>query len=106
MPQSSIVNMPDNFQISPDTLRRQAVVAHEAGFTQLAENLRRAAELTAVPNDELLQMYETLRPGRSTHAELIAMAERLERAYGAVETAAFVREAAEVYQTRDLFRRE
>lgn len=95
-----------SFQVSPDTLRHQADVAHNAGFTQLAENLRRAAELTAVPNDELLRMYELLRPGRSTEAELLAVADRLERDYNAPETAAFVREAAAEYQRRNLFRRE
>ena len=48
------------------------------GFRQLAANLRRAAELTAVPNAELLRMYEMLRPGRSTYAELQELAARLE----------------------------
>ncbi len=94
------------FQISPDTLRRQAAVAQGAGYTQLAENLRRAAELTAVPNETLLKMYELLRPGRSTQAELLAMADALERDYGAIETATFVREAAAVYAERSLFKRE
>ena len=98
--------MTNSPQISPDTLRHQADVAHEAGFTQLAENFRRAAELTSVPNDDLLKMYELLRPGRSTHSELLAMAESLERDYRAVETATFVREAAAVYLQRNLFRRE
>jgi propanediol dehydratase small subunit len=95
-----------DFQISADTLRRQADAAREAGFTQLAENLRRAAELTAVPNDELLRIYEALRPGRSTQAELLAVADRLERDYHAAQTAAFVREAAAEYARRGLFRRE
>ena len=98
--------MADDFQISPETLRHQADVARDAGFTQLAENFRRAAELTIVPNDELLKMYELLRPGRSTHAELTAMSDRLERDYNAVETAAFVREAAAEYLRRGLFRRD
>lgn len=97
--------MTEAFNITPDTLRHQADVAREAGFTQLAENLRRAAELTAVPNDELLKMYELLRPGRSTEAELLAVADRLEREYHAPEAAAFVREAAAEYRRRDLFRR-
>ncbi len=95
-----------DFQISPTTLRVQAETAQRAGFTQLAENLRRAAELTAVPNDELLKMYELLRPGRSTHEELLGMADRLERDYNATQTAVFVREAAGVYLQRGLFRRE
>ena len=97
--------MPEDFQISPATLRRQAETAREAGFTQLAENFRRAAELTAVPNENLLKMYELLRPGRSTHEELLALADTLERDYMASETAAFVREAAAEYLRRGLFRR-
>lgn len=98
--------MADNFQISPSTLRAQADTAKHAGYTQLAQNLRRAAELTAVPNDDLLKMYELLRPGRSTHAELLAMADTLEHDYNATQTAAFVREAAAVYVQRSLFRRD
>jgi propanediol dehydratase small subunit len=94
------------FQIQPDILRHQAEVAKDAGYTQLAENLRRAAELTAVPNETLLKMYELLRPGRSTQAELLAMAETLERDYTAIETAGFVREAAAVYAERNLFKRD
>src|SRR5690349_7566580 len=69
---------PDDLNIDAATLRAQAEIAQKAGYTQLAENLLRAAELTVVPNEELLQMYETLRPGRGSHEQLIAMAERLE----------------------------
>jgi propanediol dehydratase small subunit len=80
----------------------QAEIAATAGYPQLAANLRRAAELTALPNDELLRAYEALRPGRSTIAEIRALADRLETEYGARETAAFVREAAEAYAARGL----
>ena len=52
-------------QISPAALRAQAEIARQAGFRQLATNLTRAAELTAVPNAELLRMYELLRPQRA-----------------------------------------
>lgn len=96
----------DDFQISADTLHAQAQIAREAGYTQLAANLTRAAELTAVPNDELLQMYELLRPGRASYDTLIALADRLESMYAASETSNFVREAAEAYQARGLLRRE
>ena len=91
-------------QISPATLRAQAEIAHQAGFRQLATNLARAAELTAVPNAELLRMYEMLRPQRASHAELLALADELERRYQAVENAQMVREAAEVYQARGLLK--
>ena len=89
-------------QISPATLRAQAEIARKAGFRQLATNLARAAELTAVPNAELLRMYELLRPQRASHAELLALAEELDQRYEAVENAQMVREAAEVYQARGL----
>ena len=92
----------DDLRIRAETLRAQAEIAAEAGYPELAANLRRAAELTALPNDELLRAYEMMRPGRSTVGELRALAERLEQEYGARETAAFIREAAEVYAARGL----
>jgi len=97
---------PADLQISAETLRAQAGVARSSGYDPLAENLERAAELTAVPNEELLAMYGMLRPERSTFAELLAMAERLEGEYNAPVNAAFVREAATVYRERKLLRRE
>jgi len=87
--------------LTPDTLRRQAEVARAAGRSQLADNLDRAAELTGVPDDELLAVYTALRPGRSNAAALEEWARRLE-AYGAVLTAAFVREAGAAYADRGL----
>ncbi len=94
-----------DIQISASTLAAQADVAQAAGYHALAQNLRRAAELTAVPNEELLKMYEQVRPGRSTYVELVRLADRLEHTYAAPITAAFVREAATVYRARNLLRR-
>ncbi len=96
----------DDLRITPEALRGQAEIAQGAGFPQLAADLRRAAELTAVPNAELLRMYETLRPGRATYEQMTALAARLAEAYQAWETAAFVCEAAEVYQARGLTKKE
>ena len=93
-----------DLQIRAETLRAQAHVAKQAGYAQLSENLLRAAELTVVPNDELLRMYETLRPGRASFAEMVAMAERLENTYSAIQNAKLVREAADVYLARGLVR--
>jgi propanediol dehydratase small subunit len=94
-----------DLQIDAATLRAQAAIARQAGFHQLAANLTRAAELTGVPNAELLRMYELLRPRRATYGELLALVDLLERQYGAAENARLVREAAEIYQTRGLLRR-
>ncbi|MEN9938453.1 MAG: hypothetical protein RLZZ387_5032 [Chloroflexota bacterium] len=92
-------------QVSAETLRAQAEVARRAGYPQLAENLARAAELTAVPNAEVLGMYDALRPGRASFDELAALAAKLEREYRAPTCAALVREAADVYKRRGLLRR-
>jgi propanediol dehydratase small subunit len=94
-----------DLRIHADTLRKQAEIAREAGNAQMAFNLLRAAELTAVPNEELLKMYDLLRPGRASFETLSALAERLETMYNAAECARFVREAADVYRERGLLRR-
>jgi propanediol dehydratase small subunit len=86
---------------TPVTLRRQAAVARAAGRAQLADNLERAAELASVPDDELLEIYTALRPGRSSAAQLEERAARLDE-LDAAKTAAFVREAAAAYRERGL----
>lgn len=96
----------DDLRIHAETLRAQAQVARDAGHPQLASNLLRAAELTAVPNEELLKMYDLLRPGRASYETLMKLAQLLETTYAAPETASFVREAAETYKVRGLLRRE
>ena len=83
------------------TLALQADVARAAGRAQLADGLERAAELTRVPDDELLAVYTALRPGRSSADELEGWAARLEE-LGAPLNAAFVREAAAAYAARGL----
>jgi propanediol dehydratase small subunit len=96
----------EDFHISGETLRRQADAAEAAGYGQFAENLRRAAELTQVSNQEVLEIYGKLRPGRATHSELIALARHLEDEHDAPRTAALIREAAEVYLERGIVDRE
>ncbi len=91
----------DEIRATPETLRMQAAVALAAGRTQLAESLERAAELAAVPDELLLEVYTALRPRRATAEELEEWASRLE-AHGAAKTAAFVREAAVAYAERGL----
>lgn len=92
----------EDFRISPETLRRQAQTARKEGHPQLADNLLRAAEMTRLSNEQLLEIYSKLRPGRTTHAEMVAIADRLETEFDAPLTADFVREAAEVYRRRAL----
>jgi propanediol dehydratase small subunit len=90
-----------DLRIHPETLGRQAVVAEQHGNPQLAENLRRAAELTRLPDDEVLAIYEALRPGRSTPAQLIELAASLDMRR-LPRCAALLTEAADVYARRGL----
>jgi len=92
----------EDLRIAPETLELQAQLAESAGRPQLAANFRRAAEMTAIPDAEVLTMYNALRPRASTEAQLLAMADRLETTYAAPVNAALVREAAEVYGRRRL----
>jgi propanediol dehydratase small subunit len=93
----------DDVRIHPETLQAQAAVAERHGNPQLAANFRRAAELTAFAEDEILSLYEALRPRRSTAAELAALADGL-AARDAPLCAALVREAAAAYARRGLLR--
>ena len=90
-----------DLRIHPDTLEHQARVAQEHANPQLAENLRRAAELTRLPDEEVLAIYGALRPGRSTAAQLTALAGSLAD-QGLPRCAALVAEAADVYARRGL----
>ncbi|MCB8927138.1 MAG: diol dehydratase small subunit [Ardenticatenaceae bacterium] len=94
----------EEIRITPQTLEYQAQIAESIYRPQLANNMRRAGELTKVPDERVLAMYNALRPNRSTKAELLAIADELENQYGAKVCANFVREAANVYEARDVLK--
>jgi propanediol dehydratase small subunit len=87
------VEMQD-LRVTAEALELQAQVAEEAGRRQLAANLRRAAELVDVPEEEILEIYAALRPGRATRPEMHRLADQIEERYGARLCAALIREAA------------
>ncbi|MFB6207192.1 MAG: diol dehydratase small subunit [Haloglomus sp.] len=89
--------------IAPETLEKQAKIAEDEGRPQVARNFRRAAELTAVPDDRILEIYNALRPSGAEKEKLHDIADELEDEYDAEINAAHVREAAEVYEERNLF---
>ncbi|MEI0551211.1 diol dehydratase small subunit [Brachyspira intermedia] len=97
---------PNDVRITAETLEYQAKIAESVGRKIFAMNLRRAAELTRISDDRILEIYNALRPFRSTKAELIAIADELESKYSATISASLVREAAEVYEKRDRLRRK
>jgi propanediol dehydratase small subunit len=95
----------EDLAIHADALRQQGEIARAAGRPTLAANFERAADLVVVPQDLVMQAYELLRPGRSSSKDdLLAMAETLRRDYGAAGIAAFMEEAAAVYEQRGLFK--
>lgn len=96
----------DDIGISADGLRTQAEIARLAGRETLARNFERAAELVTVPNGLLIEVYELLRPGRATDAQVLrGMARRLRRDFDAERIANLIEEAAEVYERRGLFKK-
>lgn len=94
----------EDFRISRAQLDAQAAAAEAGGYRQLAENLRRAGELTGLPNDRVFEIYAMLRPGRASVAELHALAADLRR-QNMSRVAAFIVEAAEAYGTRGVAKR-
>jgi len=96
----------DEIRITPQTLEYQAQIAESISRPQLARNMRRAGELTQVPDARVLEIYNALRPNRSTKAQLLAIADELENQYNAKVCANHVREAASVYEARGVLRKE
>lgn len=95
---------PRDLAISPEVLRLQADIARAAGRDKLAENFERAAELTAVPQEMLLDTYELLRPGRAgSAAQLRERAALMRQGFNAPLIAALIEEAAEIGERRGLF---
>jgi propanediol dehydratase small subunit len=94
----------EDLAIRRDTLLVQARTADQEGYPQLARNFRRAAELTALPNDVLLAAYEKLRPYRASYGELLALSQEIAARYDAPETGDYIRQAAEAYRDKGLLK--
>ncbi|MDT2830810.1 diol dehydratase small subunit [Vagococcus carniphilus] len=93
------VNTQD-LRVTKETLKYQGEIAADAGRGAIQQNFARAAELTVIPDDRLLEMYGALRPYRSSKQELLDMAQELEDKYQATITANFFKEAANYYEVR------
>lgn len=91
---------PEALKITPAILKAQGEIATSAGRKTISSNFDRAAELTAVPDDRVLAMYNALRPYRSSKEELLAIADELENEYQAKISAEYVREACAFYEKR------
>jgi propanediol dehydratase small subunit len=93
-----------DLRITREALLMQAQIARAANRPTLAQNFERAAELVQIPQDFLMHVYELLRPGRcKSKGDLMEAARQLREAHQAEKMAAFVEEAADVYERRGLF---
>lgn len=100
---SGAVN-PADCRISAETLEYQAQIEDSVGNPQVAANFRRAAEMTRIPDERIIKIYNCMRPHVSTKQELLDIADELEKEYDATINAALLREAAEVYEDRKMLR--
>ena len=91
---------PKELRITPEALKLQGEIAASAGRPAIQKNLQRAAELTRVPDERVLEMYDALRPFRSTKQELLDIAKELRDKYNANVCAAWFEEAADYYESR------
>jgi propanediol dehydratase small subunit len=87
----------EDLRVTAEALEMQAEIAESVGRVQLGANLRRAAELVRVPEKEIIEIYNALRPGRADRARLYRLADSLEQRYAAPRCAALIREAAAAY---------
>lgn len=90
----------NEMRITPQALKMQGEIAAAAGRPAIQKNFQRAAELTQVPDERVLQMYDALRPYRSSKQDLLDIANELENKYNAPICAAWFREAADYYESR------
>ncbi len=96
----------EDLRITPGALQDQASIARDVGRETLARNFERAGELVHVPQDVIMETYEMLRPGRvQSKSGLLDRAALFREVYNAPDIAAFIEEAAEVYERRRLFSR-
>ena len=96
----------DDLQITPEALLQQAEIAKSVGRKTLSENFERAAEMNNLPNSEVMEIYELLRPGRTeSMTTLLDAAKKIRTEYQAEKLAKFIEEAAEFYDKRGLFKK-
>ena len=96
----------EDLRITSQALLHQAQISRSVGRAALAGNLERAAEMTRLPQEEVMSIYELLRPGRAASKdELMNAASRIREEHDAQQLADFIEEAARFYELRGLFRK-
>ena len=94
----------EDIKISKETLKLQGKIARQEGRTQLGENFERASELVDIPDEELLIIYNMLRPNRSTREELLNKAREIREKYNAIACSNLIIDAVNVYSKRGILK--
>lgn len=95
---------PEDCRISAETLERHAQLEESVGNFQIATELRRSAEMTRIPDNRIMEIYNDLRPRMSNKETLKEIIEELKTNYNAPQCAAFIEDAIKVYEKRNMFR--
>lgn len=94
----------EDIKISKETLKIQGEIAKKEGRDQLGENFERASELVEIPDDELLIIYNMLRPYRSSENELLQKAKEIKVKFGAIRCSELIMDALKTYKKRGILR--
>lgn len=94
----------EDIKISKETLKIQGEIAKKEGRDQLGENFERASELVEIPDDELLIIYNMLRPYRSSEDELLQKAKEIKVKFGAIRCSELIMDALKTYKKRGILR--
>ncbi|MEG2290993.1 MAG: diol dehydratase small subunit [Clostridium sp.] len=95
----------EDIKISKETLKLQGDIAKSEGRKELGENFTRASELVDIPDEELLNIYNMLRPNRSSEEELLKKAEEIKVKYGAVNCSNLILDSVKVYKKRGILKK-
>lgn len=94
----------EDIKVSKETLKIQGEIAKKEGRDQLGENFERASELVEIPDDELLIIYNMLRPYRSSEDELLQKAKEIKVKFGAIRCSELIMDALKTYKKRGILR--
>ena len=95
---------PEDCRISSEILERHAQIEESVGNFQIAAELRRSAEMTRIPDERIMEIYNALRPRMSNKEKLVKITEELREKYDAPRCAEFIEDAIYVYEKRNMFR--
>lgn len=95
---------PEDCRVSAEILERHAQIEESVGNFQIAAELRRSAEMTRIPDNRIMEIYNALRPRMSDRDKLKEIVEELKVEYNAPQCAAFIEDAIYVYEKRNMFR--